>query len=101
MPIYQIERISRDTGMAKKELESAPFLAIAFLQQEMKHGKDYIYKLAGRLENGNIVSTDNKDDHTQPFTTRHTDATSSLALHDQAYQRYRLINRHPGKGGII
>lgn len=37
----------------------------------------------------------------EPFTTRHTDATSSLALHDQAYQRYRLINRHPGKGGII
>lgn len=39
--------------------------------------------------------------HSEPFTTRHTDATSSLALHDQAYQRYRLINRHPGKGGII
>lgn len=37
----------------------------------------------------------------EPFVTRHTDATSSLALHDQAYQRYRLINRHPGKGGII
>ena len=37
----------------------------------------------------------------EPFTTRHTDATSSLALHDQAYRRYRLINRHPGKGGII
>lgn len=37
----------------------------------------------------------------KPFVTRHTDATSSLALHDQAYQRYRLINRHPGKGGII
>ena len=37
----------------------------------------------------------------EPFTTRHTDATSSLALHDQAYQRYRLINRHPGKRGII
>lgn len=37
----------------------------------------------------------------EPFVTRHTDATSSLALHDQAYQRYRLINRHPGKGGIV
>lgn len=33
----------------------------------------------------------------KPFVTRHTDATSSLALHNQAYQRYRLINRHPGK----
>lgn len=39
--------------------------------------------------------------YAEPFTTRHTDATSNLALHDQAYQRYRLINRHPGKGGII
>lgn len=39
--------------------------------------------------------------HSEPFTTRHTDATSSLALHNQAYHRYRLINRHPGKGGII
>lgn len=37
----------------------------------------------------------------EPFVTRHTDATSSLALHNQTYQRYRLINRHPGKGGII
>ena len=37
----------------------------------------------------------------EPFVTRHTDATSSLALHNQAYQRYQLINRHPGKGKII
>lgn len=39
--------------------------------------------------------------HSEPFTTRHTEVTSSLALHNQAYQRYRLINRHPGKGGIL
>ena len=37
----------------------------------------------------------------EPFTTRHTDATSSLAMHNHAYQRYQLINRHPGKGGMI
>lgn len=36
----------------------------------------------------------------EPFVTRHTDATSSLALYGQAYQRYWLINRHPGKGGV-
>lgn len=35
----------------------------------------------------------------EQFVTRHTDATSSLALHGQFYQRYQLINRHPGKGG--
>nr|DAS02896.1 MAG TPA: hypothetical protein [Caudoviricetes sp.] len=39
--------------------------------------------------------------HSEPFTTRHTDATSSFALHNQTPQRYRLINRHPGKGGMI
>ena len=33
----------------------------------------------------------------KPFTTRHTKTTLSLALHNQAYQRYRLINRQPGK----
>jgi hypothetical protein len=37
----------------------------------------------------------------EPFTTRHTRDTASIALHDQAYQRYQLINRHPGKGRII
>lgn len=37
----------------------------------------------------------------EPFVTRHTDATSSLALHGQAYQRYQLINRQPRKGGIL
>lgn len=119
MPIYLIERINRDTGAAKAELAEAPFLAIAFIEQENKHGSDYIYRLVGRLENGKIVSdepdhnTTNKDQlhrfhqyigsmaessYTTPFISRHSDATSSLALHDQAYQRYRLINRQPGKG---
>lgn len=37
----------------------------------------------------------------EPFTTRHTEATSSIALHNQAYQRYRLINRHPEKGSAL
>ena len=37
----------------------------------------------------------------EPFTTRHTDATLSLALHDQSYHGYRLINRHPGKGSVL
>jgi hypothetical protein len=37
----------------------------------------------------------------EPFVTRHTDATSRLALHNQTYQDCRLINRHPGKRGMI
>ena len=39
MPIYLIERINRDTGAAKAELAEAPLLAIAFIEQETKHGK--------------------------------------------------------------
>ena len=122
MPIYLIERINRDTGAANAELAEAPLLAIAFMEQEMKHGKDYKYRLVGRLENGNIVGyeTDhnkvnkdrldefhryqkamNESSYTNPFVSRHTRGTISIALHNQAHQRYRLINRHPGKGGMI
>lgn len=128
MPIYQIERISRDTGMAKKELESAPFLAIAFIQQEMKHGKDYIYRLVGRLENGKIVSdepdhhTMNKDQlhrfhqyigsmaessYTNPFTSpyrddpdmaEYVDTTSRLTSNKQSRLRKLLQNSKPTRG---
>lgn len=35
--------------------------------------------------------------YTTPFVSRHTRDTISIALHNQAYQRYRLINRQPGK----
>lgn len=97
MPIYLIERINRDTGAAKTELEEASFPAIALIKQEMKHGKDYKYRLVGHLEDGNIVSVDSKDDDIQPFVSRHTRDTLSIALHNQAYQRYKLINRQPRK----
>ena len=108
MPIYQIERISRDTGMAKKELESAPFLAIAFLQQEMKHGKDYTYKLVGRLENGKIIddepdhNTVNKDQlhRFHQYIKSNNESLqppiSSLTLHNRAYIRYMIKGK--GKG---
>lgn len=108
MPIYQIERISRDTGMAKKELESAPFLSIAFLQQEMKHGKDYIYRLVGRLENGKIIddepdhNTVNKDQlhRFHQYIKSNSESLqppiSSLTLHNRAYLRYMIKGK--GKG---
>ena len=38
------------------------------------------------------------ESYTKPFISRHTDTTASLALHNKAYQRYRLINRQPRKG---
>jgi hypothetical protein len=66
-----------------------------------------IYALKLKFDPDGTENLSVKDVHlldkalSEPFVTRHTDATSSLALHDQAYQRYRLINRHPGKGGII
>lgn len=69
--------------------------------------KEAIYLLKLKQDPDNKLEITVKDVHlldkalSEPFTTRHTDATSSLALHNQAYQRYRLINRHPGKRGII
>ena len=94
MPIYQIERISRDTGMAKKELESAPFLAIAFLQQEMKHGKiiddepDHNTVNKDQLHRFHQYIKSNSESLQPPI--------SSLTLHNRAYLRYMIKGK--GKG---
>lgn len=66
-----------------------------------------IYALKLKFDQDGTDELSVKDVHlldkalSEPFTTRHTEATLSLALHNHAYQRHRLINRHPGKGGII
>ena len=63
-----------------------------------------IYLLKLKLDPDQKYELSVKDVHlldkalSEPFTTRHTATTSSIALHNQAYQRYRLINRQPGKG---
>lgn len=128
MPIYLIERINRDTGAAKAELAEAPFLAIAFIEQENKHGSDYIYRLVGRLENGKIVSdepdhnTTNKDQlhrfyqyigsmaessYTNPFASpyrddpdmaKYVDTTSRLTSNKQSRLRKLLQNSKPTRG---
>ena len=66
-----------------------------------------IYALRLRFDPDGTEELSVKDVHlldkalSEPFVTRHTDATLSLALHNQTNQGCRLINRHPGKGGII
>lgn len=57
MNTYLIERTNKETGKTRIELVEAPFLAIAFLEQETEYGKGYTYRLAGHLK----VST--VDDH--------------------------------------
>lgn len=118
MNIYLIERTNKETGKTRIELVKAPFLAIAFLEQETEYGKGYTYRLADHLkvstlDDHNKVNKDrldefhryqkamNESSYTNPFVSRHTRDTISIALHNQAHQRYRLINRHPGKGGMI
>ena len=115
MPAYLIERTNNGTGESKTELVNAESVSLAILKQGMKYGEGYTCRLVGHLTVSNLDDHNkiNKDQldrlhqyqksiaessYTTPFISRHSDATSSLALHNQAYQRYRLINRQPGKG---
>lgn len=55
MNIYLIERTNKETGKTRTEVVEAPFLAIAFLEQETEYGKGYTYRLAEHLK---IVTAD-------------------------------------------
>lgn len=50
MHTYLIERTNKETGKTRIELVKAPFLALAFLEQETEYGKGYIYRLADHLK---------------------------------------------------
>lgn len=50
MPIYLIERTNKEIGKTRIELVKAPFLAVAFLEQETEYGKGYTYRLADHLK---------------------------------------------------
>lgn len=50
MNTYLIERTNKETGKTKTELVEAPFLALAFLEQETEYGKGYTYRLAEHLK---------------------------------------------------
>ena len=65
MNTYLIERTNKETGKTRIEVVKAPFLAIAFLEQETEYGKGYTYRLAEHLK----VST--VDDHNKEHKDRH------------------------------
>lgn len=127
MPIYLIERTNKETGKTKTELVEAPFLAIAFLNQETEYGKGYTYRLADHLkvstlDNYNKVNKDRLDEfhryqksmaessYTNPFVSpyrdnpdmaEYIDKTISLTSNKQARLRKLLQNNRPHKGGTI
>lgn len=127
MNIYLIERTNKETGKTRTEVVKAPFLAIAFLEQETEYGKGYTYRLAEHLK---VITTDdhnkaNKDNldrfhqyigsmaessHTTPFTSpyrddpdmaEYVDTTSRLTSIKQARLQKLLQNSKPRRGGII
>ena len=114
MPSYLIERTNKKTGESKTELVNTESVSLAILKQEMEHGEDYTYRLVGHLtvtnlDDHNKINKDKLDrfhqyrkamaesSHTTPFVSRHTRDTINIALHNQTYQRHRLINRQPSK----
>lgn len=127
MNIYLIERTNKETGKTRTEVVKAPFLAIAFLEQETEYGKGYTYRLAENLkvstiDDYNKVAKDNLDrfqqytksmaerSYTAPFTSPHrdnpdmaeyVDTTSRLTSIKQARIQKLLQNNKPRRGGII
>lgn len=124
MNIYLIERTNKETGKIKIELVEAPFLAIAFLEQETEYGKGYTYRLADHLkvstlDDHNKEHKDNLDrlqqytksmaesSYTTPFTSpyrddpdmaEYVDITSRLTSIKQARLRKLLQNSKPTRG---
>lgn len=107
---YLVERTNKETGESKTELVNAESVSLALLKQGMEYGENYTYRLAGHLTVSNLddhnkVNKDRLDrfhqyqkamaesSYTTPFVSRHTRDTTSIVLHNQAYQRHRLINR--------
>nr|DAW14983.1 MAG TPA: hypothetical protein [Caudoviricetes sp.] len=127
MNIYLIERTNKETGETRTEVVKAPFLAVAFLEQETEYGKGYTYKLAEHLkvstaDDHNKEYKDNLDrihqyqktmaesSYTNPFTSpyrddpdmaKYVDTTSRLTSNKQARLRKLLQNNKPRRGGII
>lgn len=127
MNIYLIERTNKETGKTRTEVVEAPFLAIAFLEQETEYGKGYTYRLAEHLkaitiDDYNKEHKDNLDrfqqytksmaesSYTTPFTSpyrddpdmaEYVDTTSRLTSIKQARIQKLLQNNKPRRGGII
>lgn len=127
MNIYLIERTNKETGKTRTEVVEAPFLAIAFLEQETEYGKGYTYRLADHLkvstvDDHNKEHKDNLDrlqqytksmvesSYTTPFTSpyrdnpdmaEYVDTTSRLTSIKQARIQKLLQNNKPRRGEII
>ena len=121
MNIYLIERTNKETGKTRTEVVKAPFLAIAFLEQETEYGKGYTYRLAEHLkvstiDDHNKEHKDNLDrlhqyigsmaesSYTTPFTSpyrddpdmaEYVDTTSRLTSIKQARIQKLLQNNEP------
>ena len=127
MNIYLIERTNKETGKTRTEVVEAPFLAIAFLEQETEYGKGYTYRLAEHLKVSTIddhnkehkdslnrfrqyVGSMAESSYTTPFTSpyrenpdmaEYVDTTSRLTSIKQARLQRLLQNIGPRRGGII
>ncbi len=104
MNIYLIERTNKETGKTRTEVVEAPFLAIAFLEQETEYGKGYTYRLAEHLkvitiDDYNKEHKDNLD--RDPDMAEYADTTSRLTSIKQARIQKLLQNNKPRRGGII
>ena len=123
MSTYLIERTNKETGKTRIELVKAPFLALAFLEQETEYGKGYTYRLVDYLK---VITIDEHRDeldrlkqytesmtetsYSTPFTSpyrdnpdmaQYVDTTSRLTSTKQSRLRKLLQNVRPRRGGII
>ena len=123
MNIYLIERTNKETGKTRIELVKAPFLALAFLEQETEYGKGYTYRLVDYLKVINI--DEHKDEldrlkqytesmaetsYSTPFTSPYrdnpdmapyADTTNHLTSIKQSRLRKLFQNNRPRRGGTI
>lgn len=127
MNTYLIERTNKEAGKTRIELVEAPFLALAFLEQETEYGKGYTYRLSEHLKVSTVddYNKEHKDNldrlhqytksmaessYTNPFTSpyrddpdmaEYADTISHLTSNKQARLRKLLQNNKPRRGGII
>lgn len=127
MNIYLIERTNKETGKTRIELVKAPFLALAFLEQETEYGKGYTYRLAEHLKVSTVYDYNkehkdnldrlqqytksmNESSYTTPFISpyrenpdmaEYVDKTSRPTSNKQALLRKLLQNNKPRRGETI
>ena len=81
MHTYLIERTNKETGKTRIELVKAPFLALAFLEQETEYGKGYTYRLAEHLK---VITVDDHNKATKDSLDRFHQYQKSMAENSYA-----------------